>query len=171
MLAVRNMNGLCQCGCGRMRNAHYPTCCPDCIIDGNHTIRCNQRNHQAISKQYLTCGPSSFQTIPVFNSKPKTKKAVSTPHVIIGARCGPNSWSITPIGFRYGNTRQPHIDTKGVQPSQQQFDVGEAYVGGKGSKAIMRDLIDQSGENTGYHVTVYYENGQRTAHHQLKNFS
>lgn len=147
MLAVRNMNGLCQCGCGRMRNAHYPTCCPDCIIDGNHTIRCNQRNPRAISKQ-----------------------AVSAPHVIIGARCGPNSWSITPIGFRYGNTRKPHIDTKGVQPSQQQFNVGPAYVGGKGSKAIMRDLIDQSGENTGYHVTVYYEKGQSTAHHQLKNF-
>ena len=170
MLAVRNMNGLCQCGCGRMRNAHYPTCCPDCIIDGNHTIRCNQRNPQAISKQYLSIRQSSSQTIPVFNSMPKTKKAVSAPHVIIGARCGPNSWSITPIGFRYGNTRQPHINTKGVQPSQQQFNVGPAYVGGKGSKAIMRDLIDQSGRNTGYHVTVYYENGQGTAHHQLKNF-
>ena len=75
--------------------------------------------------------------------------------------------------FDQNAIRDPHVDFGGDFPKEgTEFFVGPAYVGGKNDKAIMRDLLNNDGLPTGYHITVYYEqqNG-KNANYKLANYS
>jgi hypothetical protein len=70
-------------------------------------------------------------------------------YIIVGQPWGKNSAKVSIFGICYGNSREPHVNFKGIfPPNGTKFLVGPAYQKGK---AIMRNLI-----GTKYHITVYY---------------
>jgi len=166
----------CTNGCKRMQNGQYSTCCKACGT-GVHTADCNSRNGLCANNCGRTKCSSYQHCCPDCGTGGHTSKCDNrNPYLTVDSRYGQgqNSALVTLHGCNYGNTkREPHVDFKGnFPPWGTKYFLGPAKVGGKGNKAIMRDLLDPNGQPTKYHVTVYHESaGQGSAASLLSYYS
>lgn len=94
------------------------------------------------------------------------------PHIIVQEPWGRNSALVSVHNFKWTDSgRKPHVNFYGkFPPNGSKFYVGESYLGGRGNQAIMRNLLNEDGTGSKYHITVYHESGNLgTAKSQFKN--
>jgi len=141
------------------KNNQYPTCCSGCP---SHTPVCNARN-PSVSPSVALSVKSSFT--PSIASSVKSSftpsiassvKSSVTPHIIVGEPWGDNSAYVTVYGFNYKQTERPaHVNFGGKFPKPgTRYNVGPEYDRGN---AKMRNLLDDNGKITPYHITVDYK--------------